>query len=103
MSTGRPPGNDVERVVAIVWSEFLDEPVTDVTTSIFALGAHSLAITRCVARLQELFGVQLGTAPFFEHPTIDRFAEALANGPGGRRVTRRAAVLAHVLQESNAG
>ncbi|GAA0571588.1 hypothetical protein GCM10010172_65070 [Paractinoplanes ferrugineus] len=99
MSTGRPPGDDVERVVALTWTEFLDEPVTDVTKSIFTLGAHSLLVARCRGRLQDIFGVHLETGPFFAHPTIEGFCAAITAGPAGARIRRRAAVAVRVLTD----
>jgi hypothetical protein len=101
MSAGRTPGDDVERVVAMTWSEFLEHPVTDVTQSIFTQGAHSLLVVRCMGRLQDILGVQLGTVPFFENPTIEGFCAAITAGPNGARIRRRAAVAVQILSAAN--
>jgi hypothetical protein len=99
MTVDRPSVADVERVVTLVWNEFLEQPVTRPTDNIFDKGAHSLLITRCRGRLQELLGARLGTAPFFEHPTIDRFAAAITAGPDGPRMLRRARTVVRVLDQ----
>ncbi len=65
------PSTPLEELVAGLWSEVLGFDQISVDVSFFKLGGHSLSATRVVARLEELFGLEVPLRVFFEAPTIE--------------------------------
>ncbi|MEA2603212.1 MAG: hypothetical protein QOF89_4204 [Acidobacteriota bacterium] len=68
------PRNAVEAVLAELWGELLGRERVDVFTSFFDLGGHSLLIGRLLARVREVFGVELPVRSLFDAPTIAELA-----------------------------
>ncbi|SDH56092.1 amino acid adenylation domain-containing protein, partial [Lentzea fradiae] len=90
-----PPRAGTETAVAEIWCEVLDVEVVGRDDDFFALGGHSLAASRVVARLRDRCGVTLPMRALFEATTparlaavVDResadTAEAEADGPADR-------------------
>ncbi|HMB54278.1 MAG TPA: amino acid adenylation domain-containing protein, partial [Thermoanaerobaculia bacterium] len=72
------PRNDDERTVAAIWAAVLGLDEVGVEDDFFALGGHSLAAMKLIARLREASGVELPLAALFEGPTVAAMAERLA-------------------------
>lgn len=75
------PRNEVERRLVEIWKEVLAQDEVGVTEDFFALGGHSLHVTRLTSRMRQRF--ELGEADLsletvFENPTVERLAVALA-------------------------
>lgn len=72
-----PPRNTTEDVLAGVWREVLG--VTDIWIhdNFFELGGHSLLAAQVIARVHDLFGVNLSLRQFFGHPTIESLGVAV--------------------------
>ncbi len=69
------PRNPVEEVVAGIWADILGLEQVGIHDDFFALGGHSLLVTRVVTRIQEFFGVQVLLRRLFEEPTVAQTAE----------------------------
>jgi amino acid adenylation domain-containing protein len=65
-----PPRNQVERVLAEIWSEVLDVKQVGVFDHFFELGGHSLSATRLITRIQSKFQIELPLRIIFIEPTI---------------------------------
>ena len=76
------PRNPVEETLARIWSDILatGAPV-GVHDNLFALGGHSLTAARLVARIADVYGVNLPVHHVFASPTIAELAEVLSADP----------------------
>jgi phthiocerol/phenolphthiocerol synthesis type-I polyketide synthase E len=72
------PRNEIEDAIATLWRELLGVKEVGVYDSFFELGGHSLLATQLIARLNDIFPVELSLRRVFETPTIARLAEAIA-------------------------
>ncbi len=79
-----PPRNSVEDSLAAVFAEVLLRDRVGAHDDFFALGGHSLLATRVLARVGELFRVDLPLRDLFEAPTPVALAERLRNTARGR-------------------
>jgi amino acid adenylation domain-containing protein len=86
---GRPsadrvePRNAVEATLARIWGDLLAEPTPiGVHDDLFAVGGHSLTVTRFVVRVADACGVSLPVHTVFASPTIAELAEVVSADPG---------------------
>jgi acyl carrier protein len=80
-SLGNPyvaPRDDVEGVLTDIWGELLGIQGIGVEDDFFELGGDSLLATQLVARLREMFQLELLEISIFEEPTIAALAGTLA-------------------------
>jgi len=69
-ATAHPPRSAVEDVLARIWCELLHLPQVGIHDNFFDIGGHSLLAMRVVARVRDVFGVELPVRTLFESPTI---------------------------------
>ncbi len=69
------PTNEVEEQLAEVWQALLGIERIGIHDDFFGLGGHSLLATQIVARVRDLFHLELPLQSIFEAPTIARYAE----------------------------
>jgi hypothetical protein len=74
-SSFTPPVSTDELAIAAVWADLLGMNQFDVQDNFFELGGHSLLVTRMLARLSEIFSVDLPIAGFFQAPCIAGLAK----------------------------
>lgn len=77
-----PARTPLEEVLARVWADVLQLARVGINDNFFEIGGHSLRATRLVARLQEIFSIELPLKDLFSAPTIARLAEALLHRHG---------------------
>uniref|UniRef100_UPI00300C6EA8 phosphopantetheine-binding protein n=1 Tax=Nonomuraea sp. LPB2021202275-12-8 TaxID=3120159 RepID=UPI00300C6EA8 len=85
------PRSETERVLAGIWAEFLGVDRVGATDDFFALGGHSILAVQVVARVREVFGVELGLDDLFEAPTL---ADSAARIDAAERGAGRVALVA---------
>lgn len=71
------PRNPTEKIIAEVWADILDLEQVDIHADFFESGGHSLKGAQLVARLHEIFRVDLSLRQLFENPTIAALAAAI--------------------------
>ncbi|HEX6747473.1 MAG TPA: beta-ketoacyl synthase N-terminal-like domain-containing protein [Longimicrobium sp.] len=69
-----PPETETEERIAEVWQSLLGVDHVGVHDDFFALGGHSLLATQIIARLKDMFELELPLKVIFEAPTIARLA-----------------------------
>ncbi|WP_340682705.1 SDR family NAD(P)-dependent oxidoreductase [Amycolatopsis coloradensis] len=72
----------IESVVAQLWSELFGSAVEAKDADFFALGGHSLVATRMLAALGERYGVRLGLRDLLAEPTVEGLATRIAAHAG---------------------
>ncbi|HKV08643.1 MAG TPA: amino acid adenylation domain-containing protein, partial [Thermoanaerobaculia bacterium] len=72
------PANPLEERLAALWAELLEVESVGRDESFFALGGHSLLMTRVATRVREDLGVLIPMKSFFDRPTVEGLAEAIA-------------------------
>jgi yersiniabactin nonribosomal peptide synthetase len=68
--TDEPPQGPIEQVLSDMWSQLLEQPVTDRRHSFFALGGDSLLATRLLEMLRQRLGTTLTLRQLFAAPTL---------------------------------
>ena len=75
-----------EELLANLWREVLGLSSLGREDNFFELGGHSLLATRVVARVREVFGVELPLLALFEQSTVATLAPRIAEAARSRRV-----------------
>jgi amino acid adenylation domain-containing protein len=70
--TYMPPGNEIEKKLARIWSEVLgiEKGLIGINTDFFQLGGHSLKATTLAAKMHKEFDVKIPLVEIFKEPTI---------------------------------
>jgi acyl carrier protein len=71
---GRTP---VEQRLAEIWADVLGIDPPGIHDNFFQLGGHSLAATQVLARVRQVFQLEVPLRSLFERPTVAAFAELL--------------------------
>lgn len=87
------PRNQVEEVLAGIWSELLNIEKVGINDNFFDLGGHSILVVQLVSRIREVFQEELPLRSVFEHPTILELAELLLEDPQKRARIEKTAEL----------
>jgi amino acid adenylation domain-containing protein len=72
------PRSDVERLIAGVWREVLQQERVSVEDNFFDVGGHSLLLIKVLERLRSLLPVELSVLDLFRFPTIATLAGEIA-------------------------
>jgi aryl carrier-like protein len=76
----RTPPGDIQSTldtILAIWRDVLDVPELTPTDDFFALGGHSLKITRVAARVRAELGTTVPLRLLFDNPTVETFAAAV--------------------------
>jgi amino acid adenylation domain-containing protein len=71
------PRNQVEEILAGIWSDLLGVERVGVHDDFFQLGGHSLLVARLASRVRQVLQVELPMVEVFKKPTIAALGEAL--------------------------
>ncbi|MGE5660397.1 MAG: thioester reductase domain-containing protein, partial [Actinomycetota bacterium] len=83
------PRTPIEEMLAGIWSQLLCLEKVGVQDNFFDLGGHSLLMTQLLAKVREIFHVELPLRVLFEAPTIAGLAEKIAIKQGGNLLSER--------------
>lgn len=68
------PQDEIAALLADIWREVLGGPAVGMLDNFFAIGGDSLRGTRVMARVNELFDLDLAVAVAFRFPTLEQFS-----------------------------
>ncbi|WP_217211465.1 MupA/Atu3671 family FMN-dependent luciferase-like monooxygenase [Streptomyces sp. AC550_RSS872] len=74
------PVTELERSIAVIWSEVLGVESVGLYDNFFDLGGHSMLMVQVHNRLQRETGVELPLIKLLEHPTVSALAAHLGEG-----------------------
>jgi amino acid adenylation domain-containing protein/FkbM family methyltransferase len=73
-AAGRPPRTPFEEVLLEIWTEVLGFEGIGVEDSFFEIGGHSILATRLMARVRQVFAIDLPLRVLFEESTVETLA-----------------------------
>ncbi|HEU5380558.1 MAG TPA: non-ribosomal peptide synthetase, partial [Ktedonobacteraceae bacterium] len=71
------PRNETEQQLATIWMEVLGRERVSISANFFEMGGHSLSATRVIARIRQVFQMDLPLSCLFQAPTIEDLALAM--------------------------
>ncbi|SCG66619.1 amino acid adenylation domain-containing protein [Micromonospora siamensis] len=77
-ATGRGPRDEREELLSGLMAETLGLPRVFIDDDFFALGGHSLLVTRLVSRIRRTLGVDVSVRDVFDNPTVAGLACSVA-------------------------
>ncbi|MBZ6475814.1 amino acid adenylation domain-containing protein [Streptomyces griseocarneus] len=91
--TGEPTaGGATEQALCALFAEVLEVDSVAPDDNFFALGGHSLQVTRLISRVRAELGLELRIRQVFQHPTPAGVAARLTAAPKARPALRRSAL-----------
>ncbi|MFD3823260.1 amino acid adenylation domain-containing protein, partial [Streptomyces sp. NPDC058625] len=76
-TTGLPARNTTEALLVSMWEQILDRAPVGVLDNFFELGGHSLLAVQLVARIRQVFSLEVPVRLFFDLPTIAEIAREI--------------------------
>ncbi len=73
-----PPRTDHEKLLVNIWEEVLDVSPVGIDDNFFELGGHSLLAIKVIARVREIFSIELLLHQVLEFPTVVSLAEQIS-------------------------
>ena len=89
-----PPVTPTERTLAAIWAQVVEVPGERIgrQTQFFDVGGHSLSAMRALARIKDLFRIELSLSEFFDESRLESLAalidRSLASRPASERETQ---------------
>ncbi|CAO1653840.1 hypothetical protein NYA9BBAC_02594 [Salinibacterium sp. NYA9b] len=68
------PRNEVERALAEIWAEVLGVDRVGVHDNFFAIGGHSLLVTKITSKVREALNISMVVSDAFLAPTVSRYS-----------------------------
>ncbi|WP_052700556.1 non-ribosomal peptide synthetase [Methylocucumis oryzae] len=96
------PKTPIEQALAAIWQELLGIEQIGLTDNFFALGGHSLLVTRLVARVHEQLGVVLPLRAVFSAETLAELASIITKAQPSNPIEAQLADMSDWLSELEA-
>jgi len=93
------PRSDAEEIMAGIWGDILRVKPVGIHDNFFDLGGHSLLATQLIARIRDIFQVDLPVRTLFEKSTIDGLIDEIAQAWGGRETVEAVALTVKELEQ----
>ncbi|MEW1569970.1 phosphopantetheine-binding protein, partial [Streptomyces sp. NPDC093509] len=89
-AAGEATAIDLEQRVRALYAEVLGLETVEPDDNFFAIGGHSLLVTRLISRIRTDLGLELRIRELFQNPTPAQTAAQLVGAPKARPALRRA-------------
>ncbi len=83
-----PPGSELQRMIAELWSQTLQISTPGAHDNFFDLGGHSLLLAGLHTKMEAVLGRQFPLVKLFEYPTIASLADYFGNAANAKTGTR---------------
>jgi amino acid adenylation domain-containing protein len=87
-ATSRPPRDEREQTLCALYTEVLGVPGIGIDDDFFALGGHSLLVTRLISKIRKAFGVEITIQTVFAARTVAALAEQFGTAGPARPALR---------------
>ncbi len=87
-ATSRRPRDQREEALCSLYTEILGVPDVGIDDDFFALGGHSLLVTRLISKIRKAFGVEVSIQTVFSARTVAALAEQFATAGPARPALR---------------
>ncbi|REC50204.1 non-ribosomal peptide synthetase family protein [Chryseobacterium pennipullorum] len=77
MVSFEPPANEMERIVAEVWAEELEQPVINMTDNFFDIGGNSLLVAVVAVALQTRLDLKVYLRDIYQYPVLRDLSKIL--------------------------
>jgi amino acid adenylation domain-containing protein len=84
-----PPVNELEMIIAEIWSDVLGIHQVGLQSNFFDLGGHSLLLIKVKQRLEEHLGIQMAIVDLFKYTTVAGLAKFVNQGNTGNASLQR--------------
>jgi acyl carrier protein len=84
----RKPRDEREEALCAMYTELLGVPDVGIDDDFFALGGHSLLVTRLISKIRKAFGVEVTIQGVFAARTVSALVEQLAAAAPARPALR---------------
>ncbi|GJL71693.1 MAG: hypothetical protein NMNS01_08920 [Nitrosomonas sp.] len=84
-----PPVNELEMIIAEIWSDVLGIHQVGLQSNFFDLGGHSLLLIKVKQRLEEHLGIQMAIVDLFKYTTVAGLAKFVTQGNTGNASLQR--------------
>jgi acyl carrier protein len=64
------PKTDIEKKIAIIWQEVLNIKKIGLNDNFFNLGGHSLKAMQVIAKINQLFDIEMSLKDYFVNPVL---------------------------------
>jgi amino acid adenylation domain-containing protein len=88
-----PPRSVAEEIIAEIWSSLLNRDQIGIYDNFFTIGGHSLLATQIIARIHNIFQIDVPLRLLFELPTVDSLTNGIAQLIGGRDLLEEIALI----------
>jgi acyl carrier protein len=86
-----PARTPAEELVVEIWKKVLGLKECGITSNFFNLGGHSLAATKVILKLREIFRTEISLRSLFEMPTVEGQVIEMSRIRGGREIVEEIA------------
>ncbi len=94
------PQDEIDALLADIWQEVLGIEAVGMLDNFFAIGGDSLRGTRAIARVNELFDLDLAVSVAFRYPTLEQFSREIRRAALPERLESIAQILGELQATS---
>jgi acyl-coenzyme A synthetase/AMP-(fatty) acid ligase/acyl carrier protein len=95
------PRTEIEKALALIWTELLRVDNIGIDDEFFNLGGHSVLAIQVVSRIRDVFGVKISIQALFDNPTIADLANVLTTAKSSEAKTDQHQLLVRIRPDTS--